>query len=105
MECPVRACTLCEHRTGLQGWCRVVQRAREDSATLGPSPHLRMFFFLVARLGPGCSSVRPLPCQQKSIGPQVAHLRFSATIIGSQVGHMWSNTFCHLGISHGHITK
>ena len=46
MDCPVRACTLCEHSTGLQGWCRVVQQAEEDSTTLGPPPHLRVFFFL-----------------------------------------------------------
>ena len=51
VECPVRACILSEHSTGLQGWCRTVQQADEDSATLGPPPHLRVFSFFNAYPG------------------------------------------------------
>ena len=33
----------------------------------------------------------------KLIGPHVAHLRFSATSVGLQVGHPWIDIFCCLG--------
>ena len=50
MECPVRACTHCEHSTGLQGWCRIASKAGGDSASLGPRQHLRVLFLLFSNL-------------------------------------------------------
>ena len=46
MECPVRACTHCQHSTGLQGWYRIASMADGGSASLGPLSTSGCFFFL-----------------------------------------------------------